>query len=69
MAASQNKQLHWTQRIALVRHNLHTASRSGDFGFFKSLQAAALIEGTNHFATLTSILEDDADTLLAAMDN
>jgi hypothetical protein len=69
MASSNVKQLHWTQRIALVRHNLHTARRSGDFGFFKSLQASALLEGTNHFAMLTAIMEDDADTLLAAMDN
>ncbi|SMY20899.1 unnamed protein product [Zymoseptoria tritici ST99CH_1A5] len=69
MASPNVKQLHWTQRIALVRHNLHTASRSGDFGFFKSLQASALIEGTNHFAVLTEIMNDDADTLLAAMDN
>jgi hypothetical protein len=69
MATSNVKQLHWTQRIALVRHNLHSASRSGDFGFFKTLQAAGLMEGTNHFATLTASMGDDADTLLAAMDN
>ncbi|KAK4619362.1 hypothetical protein CLAFUW4_10843 [Fulvia fulva] len=63
------KQLHWTQRITLVRHNLHAASRSGDFGFFKSLQAAGLLEGTNHFATLSATLGDEADALLAALDN
>lgn len=69
MATNNVKQLHWTQRIALVRHNLHSASRSGEFGFFKALQAAGLMEGTNHFATLTATMGDDADTLLAAMDN
>lgn len=69
MSTPNVKQLHWTQRIALVRHNLHAASRSGDFNFFKSLQAAGLIEGTNHFATLTAILGDEADTLLSALDN
>ncbi|CZT16004.1 uncharacterized protein RCC_01844 [Ramularia collo-cygni] len=69
MATTNIKRLHWTQRIALVRHNLHCASRSGDFGFFKALQAAGLMEGTNHFATLTASMGDDADTLLAAMDN
>ena len=66
---SMNKQLHWTQRVALVRHTLHSASRSGDFTFFKTLQAAGLMEGTNHVATLSHELGDDADTILAAMDN
>ncbi|KXS93996.1 hypothetical protein AC578_3100 [Pseudocercospora eumusae] len=69
MASTQTKQLHWTQRIALVRHNLHAASRSGDFTFFKTLQAAGLMEGTNHFATLTELMGDDADVVMAAMDN
>lgn len=64
-----NKQLHWTQRIALVRHNLHSASRSGDFTFFKTLQAYGLLEGMNHVATLSAALGDEADTVLAAMDN
>ncbi|RMZ16765.1 hypothetical protein D0862_01084 [Hortaea werneckii] len=63
------KQLHWTQRIALIRHNLHAASRSGEFVFFKTLQAGDFIEGTNHVATLTAAIGDDADTVLAAMDN
>lgn len=69
MATPIIKQLHWTQRIALVRHNLHAASRSNSFSFFKNLQAAGLIENTNHFATLTALMGDDADTLLSAMDN
>ncbi|TKA28428.1 hypothetical protein B0A50_03895 [Salinomyces thailandicus] len=63
------KQLHWTQRIALVRHNLHVASRSGEFVFFKTLQVACLMEGTNHAATLSAAIGDDADMVLAAMDN
>ncbi|RMY46882.1 hypothetical protein D0865_09008 [Hortaea werneckii] len=63
------KQLHWTQRIALIRHNLHSASRSGEFVFFKTLQAGDFIEGTNHVATLSAAIGDDADTVLAAMDN
>jgi hypothetical protein len=63
------RRLHWTQRIALVRSSLHSASRSGDFTFFKSLQAAALIEGTNHVALLSAEMGDDVDLLLAAMDN
>ncbi|KAK4539224.1 hypothetical protein LTR36_000879 [Oleoguttula mirabilis] len=69
MSASNSKQLHWTQRLALVRHNLHTASRSGDFSFFKTLQAVGFIEGTNHAATLSAAIGDDADAVLAAMDN
>lgn len=67
--SSTAKQLHWTQRVALVRHNLHAACRSGDFTFFKALQATGLMEGTNHCATLTEELGDDADTLFAAIDN
>ncbi|CAK1360382.1 hypothetical protein CB0940_06439 [Cercospora beticola] len=69
MSVNTGKQLHWTQRIALVRHNLHAASRSGDFGFFKALQAAGMLEGTNHFASLAATLGDEADTVMAAMDN
>ena len=64
-----SKQLHWTQRVALVRHNLHAASRSGDFTFFKVLQAARFMEGNNHVATLSASLGDDADVVLAALDN
>jgi hypothetical protein len=61
--------LHWTQRIALIRSSLHSASRSGDFTFFKNLQAAGMIEGTNHVAVLSAEMGDDVDLLLAAMDN
>ena len=67
--SSPRPQLHWTQRVALVRHNLHAASRSGDFCFFKTLQAAEMMEGANHVATLSAAMGDDADLVLAAMDN
>lgn len=67
--SSTSTKLHWTQRVALVRHNLHTASRSGDFGFFKALQAAGFVKGTNHVAILSIELGDDADIVSAAMDN
>ena len=66
---SSNKQLHWTQRVALVRHNLHAARRSGDFHFFKTLQANGFVDGTNHVATLSEELGDEADVVLASMDN
>ena len=68
MSTTSNS-LHWTQRIALIRSSLHSASRSGDFTFFKSLQAAGMIEGTNHVAVLSAEMGDDVDLLLAAMDN
>jgi hypothetical protein len=64
-----NKTLHWQQRIALVRHNLHAAHRGGDFAFFKTLQAQALFENTNHVATLSATLGDDADSVLAGLDD
>jgi hypothetical protein len=64
-----NKTLHWQQRIALVRHNLHAAHRSGDFTFFKTLQAQALFDNTNHVATLSATLGDDADSVLSGLDD
>jgi hypothetical protein len=63
------QKLHWTQRIALVRHNLHAARRTGDFSFFKSLQAHALLEGTDHVALLNQTLGDNADGVLSTLDN
>ena len=63
------QKLHWTQRIALVRHNLHAARRTGDFSFFKSLQAHAIIEGTDHVALLNQRLGDNADGVLSTLDN
>ncbi|KAK3109602.1 hypothetical protein LTR53_016972, partial [Teratosphaeriaceae sp. CCFEE 6253] len=68
MSASK-QQLHWTQRVALIRHTLHSDSRTGDFTFFKTLQARSLLDGTNHVATLSTALGEDADTVLAVMDN
>jgi hypothetical protein len=69
MSAPTSKQLHWTQRIALVQHNLHAASRSGDFRFFKMLQVAGLIDGTNHISSLSNELGEDADVVSVALDN
>ncbi|KAF1848661.1 uncharacterized protein K460DRAFT_79259 [Cucurbitaria berberidis CBS 394.84] len=69
MASEPTHRLHWTQRIALVRHNLHSARRTNDFSFFKSLQAHALIEGTDHVALLYSSLGDNADAVLSTLDN
>lgn len=64
-----HKTLSWEQRIALARNNLHAASRSGDFTFFKSLQAQGFVEGTNHVATLSATMGDEADAVLAALDD
>jgi hypothetical protein len=69
MTSNTNPRLHWNQRVALVRHNLHSARRTNDFSFFKSLQAHALIEGTDHVALLYSSLGDDADAVLSTLDN
>ncbi|KAI9727468.1 MAG: hypothetical protein M1828_006410 [Chrysothrix sp. TS-e1954] len=66
---SSNRHLLWTQRIALIRHNLHSASRMGDFSFFKALQVQRLTEGTDYVAILTDVLEDGADALLSALDS
>lgn len=67
--ASPAKTLHWTQRIALVRHNLHAASRSGDFTFFKALQARSFIDGINHAAGLSAALGDEADGLISTLND
>lgn len=69
MFEATDKQLHWSQRIALVRHNFHAARRNGDFSFFKILQAHAFLKGTDYVATITSQLGDDADTVLNTLDN
>jgi hypothetical protein len=69
MTSTTNPRLHWTQRVALVRHNLHSARRTNDFSFFKSLQAQAIIEGTDHVALLYSALGDNADSVLSTLDN
>lgn len=69
MATDGVPNLHWTQRIALIRHNLHSARRTNDFSFFKSLQAHALIQGTDYVAILYASLGDDADSVLSTLDN
>ena len=69
MTSESTQRLHWSQRVALVRHNLHSARRTNDFSFFKSLQAHALIEGTDHVALLYSSLCDNADSALSTLDN
>jgi hypothetical protein len=69
MTSNTNPRLHWNQRVALVRHNLHSARRTNDFSFFKSLQAHALIEESDHVALLYSSLGDDADAVLSTLDN
>jgi hypothetical protein len=69
MAVHQGKKLCWMQRIALVRYNLRSAARTGDFTFFKTLQAQAFLEGTDYVATLQSSLGDEADTVLHTLDD
>lgn len=63
--------LRWNQKLALVRHNLHTASITRDFGFFRCLQATNLVNGVDQFAALSSLLGDDdgsADILILSLD-
>lgn len=69
MGVDATPRLHWTQRIALVRHNLHAARHTNDFTFFKTLQAHAIIDGTDHVAILHTILSDNADSILSTLDN
>lgn len=69
MTINTERKLHWTQRIALVRHNLHAARRTSDFTFFKTLQAHALIESADYVATLNDVLGDNADIVLSTLDN
>ena len=67
--APETKRLHWSQRIALARHNLHSAHRSGDYHFFKSLQAAEFVAGINHVAAFLDQVGDDGDFVASAIDN
>ena len=69
MFTQTDKQLHWTQRVALVRHNLHTARHNGDFSFFKVIQAQAFLHGTDYVGILTAALENDADSVINTLDN
>ncbi|KAF2640112.1 hypothetical protein P280DRAFT_27674 [Massarina eburnea CBS 473.64] len=69
MGSNATQKLHWTQRVALVRHNLHASRRTNDFTFFKTLQAHALIDGTDHVAILHLVLGNEADQVLSTLDN
>jgi hypothetical protein len=69
MTSSLNPRLHWTQRVASVRHNIHSARRTHNFNFFQSLQAYGLVEGTDHVAILYPALGDDAGGVLSTLDN
>jgi len=69
MGTDATQRLHWTQRVALVRHNLHASRRCNDYTFFKTLQAHAVIDGTDHVAILHTVLGDDADSVLSMLDN
>lgn len=69
MGIDATQRLHWTQRVALARHNLHAARRTNDFTIFKTLQAHALIDGTDHVAILHAVLGNDADSVLSTLDN
>lgn len=69
MTNEASPRLHWTQRVALIRHNLHAARRTNDFTFFKSLQAHALIDGTDHVNILYTAMGDSADSVLSTLDN
>ncbi|KAG8626602.1 hypothetical protein KVT40_005547 [Elsinoe batatas] len=64
-----SRSLNWSQRIALIRHTLHAAVRSGDFTFFKTLQAQGFLEGINYVGILTTSLGDDADALITVLDD
>jgi len=64
------KRLCWMQRVALVRHSLHAALRTSDFTFFKTLQAQAFLDGTDHIAILNALLGgNDIDTVLHTLDD
>lgn len=63
-----HEKLHWLQRVALVRHNLHIASSTGDFTFFKTLQANYFCTEVDHAANLRALLGEDAEIVLANLD-
>lgn len=48
---------------------MHCARRTGDYTFFKTLQAHTLINGLDHVAILHTILGDQADSILSTLDN
>ncbi|KAB8621890.1 hypothetical protein FH972_026001 [Carpinus fangiana] len=55
------KPLLWSQRIALVRHNLHISHRSRDFSFFRVLQVELLLANTDHVSLLADAINASAD--------
>jgi hypothetical protein len=63
------KRLCWMQCIALIRHSLHAALRTNDFTFFKTLQAQAFLDGTDHVAILSSLIGGEVDTVLHTLDD
>ncbi|PSK55899.1 hypothetical protein B9Z65_4777 [Elsinoe australis] len=64
-----HRSLNWSQRVALIRHTLHAAVRSGDFTFFKVLQAQSFLEGANYVDILSTSMGDEADSLVTALDD
>lgn len=60
---------HFYRWKPLVRYNLHSAARTGDFTFFKALQGQLALEGPDHVAAFQSALGDDADVILHALDD
>lgn len=66
---TEPKRLCWMQRVALIRHSLHASLRTNDFTFFKTLQAQAFLDGTDHVAILSSLLGGDVDTVLHTLDD
>ncbi|KAF2666242.1 hypothetical protein BT63DRAFT_428020 [Microthyrium microscopicum] len=65
---TEKYRMRWMQRVALIRHNLHSAIRTNDFSYFKVLQAHMFTEGLDYVAEL-STLHNDADAILRALDD
>jgi hypothetical protein len=68
MNSMEGNCLKWMQRVSLIRHNLHAALRTGDFTFFKTIQAQAFLDGSDYAATLSSML-DDSDEIIHYLDD
>jgi hypothetical protein len=59
-AACKQRFQHCTQRIALIRHALHAAIRTKDFGGFKTLQAKSLFR-PDYVAIVHGLFEVECD--------
>lgn len=59
---SSCKQLVWSQRLALVRHNLHISHYTHDFTFFRTLQLQTLLNNTDHASNLANALDSSVDS-------